>query len=443
MTPVREPVRNACKVCAPLGACLALRGIRGAIALLHGGQGCSTYIRRYLIGHFREPCDIPASNFDESAAIFGGGGRLSAAIGNVDRQFSPALIGVATTCLAETIGDDVPALVASAIAGLGDKAPATVCVSTPSYRGTHAEGFHQTVRELIARFVKPLAREAGLVAVLPGLLSPADLRDLRDLISLTGHTPILLPDYGDSCDGGVWQGYEPLPDGPTGLQELARLGGAERVLALGGVLDPAVDGSALLAQRSGAELHRQEFPIGIRATDALFQALGGIPSALRAERSRLLDALVDGHKHVSQKRVALWGEVDLVVALAGFCWEVGLQPAICASGAEGGRLRERLEALRPSGAEAPLVLAESDFMSLEAAVREHDCQLLLGHAKGYQMARRLKLPLVRIGFPVHDRLGGGRLRCVGYRGALELFDRITDALIGHEQDSSPVGYMNF
>ena len=66
LAPPRAPVQNACKLCAPLGACLALRGIRGAVPLLHGSQGCATYIRRYLIGHFREPCDIPASSFDES-----------------------------------------------------------------------------------------------------------------------------------------------------------------------------------------------------------------------------------------------------------------------------------------------------------------------------------------------------------------------------------------
>ena len=64
--------RNPCKLCTPLGACLAFRGIEGAIPFLHGSQGCGTYIRRYLISHFREPIDIAASNFSEESAIFGG-----------------------------------------------------------------------------------------------------------------------------------------------------------------------------------------------------------------------------------------------------------------------------------------------------------------------------------------------------------------------------------
>ena len=99
--------RNACKLCAPLGASIAFRGIEGCVPLIHGSQGCSTYIRRYVISHFREPIDIASSNFDESSAIFGGGDNLKKALDNVTRQYRPAAIGIATTCLSETIGDDV------------------------------------------------------------------------------------------------------------------------------------------------------------------------------------------------------------------------------------------------------------------------------------------------------------------------------------------------
>ena len=65
--------RNACKLCAPLGASIVFRGIESCVPLIHGSQGCSTYIRRYVISHFREPIDIASSNFSESSAIFGGG----------------------------------------------------------------------------------------------------------------------------------------------------------------------------------------------------------------------------------------------------------------------------------------------------------------------------------------------------------------------------------
>ena len=49
--------------------------------LLHGSQGCTTYIRRYMISHFREPLDIASSNFSEEAAIFGGRENLRTGAG--------------------------------------------------------------------------------------------------------------------------------------------------------------------------------------------------------------------------------------------------------------------------------------------------------------------------------------------------------------------------
>ena len=93
--PIASPVpttatRNACKVCAPLGACLAFRGIEGAIAFLHGSQGCSTYIRRYMISHFKEPIDIACSNFFRGHRRSSEGREnLRQGLENVIRQYDP------------------------------------------------------------------------------------------------------------------------------------------------------------------------------------------------------------------------------------------------------------------------------------------------------------------------------------------------------------------
>jgi len=116
--------RNACKLCTPLGACLVFRGVEGCIPFLHGSQGCSTYIRRYLISHFREPMDIASSNFHEESAIFGGSSNFQQGTLNVMRQYQPQLIGAATTCLAETIGEDMPRLLHDLREKYGDRVTA-------------------------------------------------------------------------------------------------------------------------------------------------------------------------------------------------------------------------------------------------------------------------------------------------------------------------------
>ena len=65
---------------------------------------------------------------------------------------------------------------------------------------------------------------------------------------------------------------------------------------------------------------------------------------------------------------------------------------------------------------------------------------MIGQSKRYDIARELNIPIVRVGFPVHDRVGGQRIKHLGYSGTQELFDKVVKALIEHKQTISPVGY---
>jgi len=121
---------NACKLCRPLGACLAFKGIEGAIPYLHGSQGCATYMRRYIISHYNEPIDIASSSLSEKHAVYGGGPNLKLGLTNVAAKYRPKLVGIATTCLTETIGDDVGMFVKKC--GIADKVKHTEVI-IPGY----------------------------------------------------------------------------------------------------------------------------------------------------------------------------------------------------------------------------------------------------------------------------------------------------------------------
>ena len=86
------------------------------------------------------------------------------------------------------------------------------------------------------------------------------------------------------------------------------------------------------------------------------------------------------------------------------------------------------------------MLEDVDFAQIEEQAVGVRPDLVIGSSKGYALARRLGVPLVRVGFPIHDRVDGPRLLHLGYRGAQQLFDRIANALIAASQDDSPVGY---
>lgn len=440
--------RNACKLCSPLGAALVFKGIENAVPLLHGSQGCSTYIRRYVISHFREPVDIACTNFSEQTAIFGGGANLKLALENIRLQYDPALIGVATTCLSETIGDDVPMMLHQLRKLTPDEPSCPVVhVSTASYRGTHMDGFHGAVKAIVEALAQKPNLTASWINLFPGMLSPADLRHLRELVTAFGLRPIVLPDYSDPLDGAQWTEYNRIPPGGTPVAEIEKSGAAQATIELGQILAGEKESAGqTLASHFAVPLHALATPIGIAATDALLNVLHTIsgeptPDPIQAERGRLIDSYVDGHKYVMGKRAVLYGEEDLVAAMAGFLSEIGIIPVLCASGGRSGRLAACVHDHFPEDVIDQIrVVDGADFADIDSMARNLKPDLIIGSSKGYRMARALNVPLVRIGFPIHDRFGGARLLHVGYRGTQQLFDRVVNAVIEKSQNDSDVGY---
>ena len=442
------PTTNACKLCTPLGACLAYKGIAGTVPFLHGSQGCATYIRRYLISHFREPMDIAASNFAEHSAVFGGREVLHTGLANVTQQYSPALIGVATTCLSETIGENMPQLLHEYRAKLTtSKETKLIHVSTQSFKGTHVDGFHKAVTAIVENLVTaPTETKTGPVALMPGFVSAEDLRHLKEIFAAYEVPVTLVPDYSETMDGGSWASYERIPSGGTTVDEIQALGSARATIECGRVLagEDRTAGTHLLKKFS-VPLHRLGLPIGLRETDRLCEIVGtiasrDIPRELDLARGRLIDAMVDGHKYVFGQRAVVYGDEDLVIGLASFLTEIGVQPVLCASGGRSRRFAATLRAAVPDLPEDTVIREGADFDSIATDSEALKPNLLIGNSKGYSLARRLKVPLVRCGFPIHDRLGGHRVLHVGYRGALSLYDTIVNAILERKQETSSIGY---
>lgn len=437
--------RNACKLCTPLGACLVYRGVEGCIPFLHGSQGCSTYIRRYLISHFREPMDIASSNFHEDSAIFGGSRNFSAGALNITRQYQPQLIGAATTCLTETIGEDMPRLLHELRETHGDAVAPMVHVSTPSYRGTHMDGFHAAVKALVEQLGKADGARSGAVNLFPGMVSTADLRHLKEILSDFGLNYTLLPDYSESMDGETWSEYEKIQSGGTPLAAITATGSARASIEFGRVLADAATAGTALETKFRVPRHLLGMPMGIRETDALMDLLARLsgremPVKYRRERGRLVDSLIDGHKYIFEKRAIVYGDEDLVIGLTALLCEIGVWPVLCATGARSGKFAAALRAAAPGLPGETLIKEGLDFAETAEIAPELKPDFLIGSSKGYKLSRSLNVPLIRVGFPIHDRIGGQRVLHLGYRGAQELYDRIVNALLEAKQDHSTIAY---
>ncbi|WP_027177783.1 nitrogenase component 1 [Maridesulfovibrio bastinii] len=436
---------NACKLCTPLGASLAFRGIEGAIPFLHGSQGCATYMRRYIISHYREPVDIASSALSEKNAIYGGAPNLKKGILNVMKKYEPELIGVATTCLTETIGDDVKRILFEFHNEFGDlDLPEIVHVSTPSYNGTHTDGWHGAVKSLAEQLYDEDSPENSSINILPNMVSCEDIRHLKEIMRNFGVKATILPDISETFDGPSYEDYVKIPTGGTPVESIKNMSGSRGTIEFGRCLQKESAGTFLAGK--GVPNHRIGIPMGLRESDIFFDTLEAVtgkdlPEIYEQERGRLIDAYVDGHKYVFGKRAIVYGEEDLVTGLCSFLAEIGVDVVLAGSGSRNRGLGEAVKAVTDGmGRTTPEVREGVDFHDIAEEAESLKPDLLIGHSKGYRYAKAWNIPLIRVGFPIHDRFGGQRIQTIGYKGTLALYDRIVNAVLEKKQSDSKIGY---
>ncbi len=439
--------RNACKLCSPLGASLVLKGVEGCVPIIHGSQGCSTYIRRYIISHFREPVDIASTNFTEDTTIFGGAMNLQTALKNVIDQYKPELVGIATTCLSETIGEDLGLMIRQIKNQVKmENWPELVPISTPSYRGSHIDGFHAAVKALLVHLAES-GPASESINILPGMVSPADMRHLKEILTQFGISINMLPDYSETLDNPTWETYHRIPPGGTPVKSIRSMGGAKATIEFSAIETEKeiLSAGQEIEYKCNVRNHSIPMPIGVNLTDRFFDQITQItekpvPEAISKERGRLIDSYVDGHKYIFGKTAVVYGEEDLVISLCSFLDEIGVKVILASSGGNSGLLAKKITEFCPEHGNDVQVRSGVDFEQISQFCHQQKPDLLIGNSKGYYIARKLDIPFVRVGFPIHDRIGGQRILHVGYRGAQQLFDQIINVLLEYKQDHSPIGY---
>jgi nitrogenase molybdenum-iron protein NifN len=216
--------------------------------------------------------------------------------------------------------------------------------------------------------------------------------------------------------------------------------GAPLTIQFGATCPDNLSPGLWLEQEYGVPLVNLLLPVGIKAADqflALLEKVSGHsrPESLENERGWLLDAMADAHKHNAEGRAVIYGEPELVYALARACTENGIAPVVIATGTRTGRLSACLGPLLAGLDEQPEVLEAADFAAIEAAALRAGANIAIGHSGGKFFTERHGIPVVRTGFPVHDRVGGQRILSVGYAGSLALLDRITNTLLEQKHGS--------
>jgi nitrogenase molybdenum-iron protein NifN len=424
---------NPCKMCMPMGAALAFKGIENSMLLLHGSQGCSTYIRRHMATHYNEPVDIASSSLNEKGTVYGGSKNLKKGLTNVLKQYDPGLIGIATTCLAETIGEDITRIVQEFKQEDNIQDKYFIPVSTPGYGGSQFEGYFLSVRKILENLTTDSGKNEK-INVIAGILTPADIRHIKEIFELFEVEYTLIPDISDTLDAPHSEEYKKIPEGGTTLNDIKIMSGAKATIEMSLLIDDVISPGTFLEEKFGVPLYRCTLPMGLENTDKfikLISIISGkkIPEKLKKERGRMLDGMIDSHKYNSEGRAAIFGEPEIVYATAKICLENGIFPALISTGTNVSKLKILLDEEVNHFEEKSLIIDDTDFETIREYTKKLDVNILIGSSDGKFITEKDGIPLVRIGFPVHDRIGAQRQLFVGYEGSMSFLDGITNTIL--------------
>ncbi len=410
---------NPAKTCQPISAMYAALGIHSCLPHSHGSQGCCSFHRMHLTRHFRDPIMASTSSFTEGASVFGGGANLKTSIKNVFAIYNPDVIAIHTTCLSETIGDDIPTAIRQSEIPEGK---VVFHANTPSYQGSHITGFSNMTNAMVTYFSETKlsdGKKENYANIIPGFVNPADIREIKRLIEEMGIKYIMFPDTSGVVDSPMTGKFEMYPSGGTTIPELKKTGDAKLTISLGRFASQMAAES--LEKKGKIPFVSLKEPIGIKATDEFLMALRGafateIPKSLECERGQLVDVMTDTHFHFHGKKVAIFGDPDVVTAMTEFCLSLGMLPVHVLTGTPGGALgsglggfEQEVMAMLDEAGVCGNVKAAGDLFTLHQWIKNEPVDLLIGNTYGKYIARAA-CAVQRVCGNQIDRLSDG-MRC--------------------------------
>lgn len=430
---------NPLKSSTPLGAALAFLGVEGAVPLFHGSQGCTSFALVLAVRHFKEAIPLQTTAMNEPATILGGADNLDEALVNIATRMKPKVIGVASTALVETRGEDFVGELKSIVAKRRElDTTKVVFASTPDFEGALEDGWARATTALIEALVPPSgpATEARVVNVLPGVHeTPGGINELKDTLEAFGLVPRVLPDISTSLDGYVPDAYVGTSLGGTPLDDIPSMARAVHTIAIG---DHMRGPSEALTAKTGVPHTVLPTLLGLEAADQLIALLSRLsgkpaPARFRRQRSQLVDAMLDAHFHFSGKRVAIAADPDLLCSLTRLFTSLGAVVVVAVASTK--------NSVKLSELPCDTVQV-GDLGDLEELAREAGAELLVTHSHGRQAAAALSVPLFRVGFPIFDRLGHQHRALGGYRGTRELVCELANVFMGELHEHAPEDFQS-
>lgn len=419
---------NPLKKSQILGASIAFLGVHRCMPLMHGSQGCMAFSKNFLTQHFREITPMQSTALMDIATILGDDLNLHDGLNNVITKQLPDVVGLMTTGMTETRGDDIQ----GSLKRFYEKYPKVdtpvVSVNTPDFSGDAEVGYASAVQSLIEIFAKGFVNKSSkTINILAGMhLNAVDIDWIKRVVTSFGLNVIVLPDISLAMSGAV-NHYYSLPEEGTTIEEIKRMGESILTIAIGDSLGTSAE---KLKSLCGVPFQVISSLTGVLKTDEFINILMSLTENepeewLKVQRQRCVDAMLDSHFYFCEKSCGIAIEPDAAHGLVSLIRD------------ELGIVIESLITTTKSDSLEKLNLAHLDVGDLSDFEKSlSKSNFIISNSNSAYIAKQKEISLIRMGFPIKDSLGHMHQPTIGYAGTLRLIFEIGNICLEIDEEKS-------
>lgn len=321
---------NSFKLSQPMGASLAFMGIKNCLPLMHGAQGCASFTKEFFINHFNKPMTIYTTSVNDISTVLDGGDfGIKTAVTNIIKNSTPELIGIFSTGLTETKGDDLKGI-ASVL-----EVPC-VWLNTPDFEGSFESGWANCVSALIEQLSskKEICKKGKILLLPHASMGVLELENIKQFVQNFGLEEIIaIPDIASAFDGLNGEINEFMSSKGVSVQEIKNIANADIALGFGSSMKDTL--TTLKSKNPNIKTALIPSLGGLEANDFLVEQLiqfGYMPNdVIKKWRQRLKDAMLDTCYLMGNTKFLIALEPDQSFTLANILEEVGADIEIVTS----------------------------------------------------------------------------------------------------------------
>ncbi|MBM4240926.1 MAG: nitrogen fixation protein NifE [Euryarchaeota archaeon] len=390
-----EPQRT----CKLFGAVRAVLGIKDALPLIHGPLGCSYHIRYLLSVRSNKPVKILTTGMNQTDVVFGAEDKLENAIFRVDKEYSPNLIVVLTSCASSIIGEDIGRVIKKIRNNIK---PEIININAGGFEGTQIDGYEESLCALIDLMYKSEFKKDAVNLVSQFRGGP-DLGNLKD-------------DFGKlkidiNCV---------LTSNST-LEMIKNAGQASLNVSMceaSGILPCKV-----MQDKLDIPFLNEIAPIGVSSSSSFFRKICdffNVKYKLKDDEVNARSKIEKYSEYLKGKKVAIVAGSTRAIALTDFVSELGMKPLLVSLDFEGRNTINTLEEIIKKNGINPVILKEPEYYDIYKYIKELMPDLILGGLGEIGISREMNIPLFDV---MH-----AQEITMGFRGAVELIKNIKKIL---------------